>query len=83
MLVPKKKPGSNTPYNVDLVNTVGDMEYTKDGKVYKHSAASSVMIASSSELSGLTGYEPGSIAFTAGFGNMWQLDASGQWISIV
>lgn len=82
MIIPKKKPGSDVVYNVDLVSTIGDMGYTKDGELHKHSSASSIMITGSSELSTLTGCEPGSVAFTAGFENMWQLNASGQWISI-
>ena len=83
MIIPKEKPGSNVAYNVDLVSTIGDMGYVKNGKLYKHSAASSVMVGSSSELSVLSNCEPGTIAFTAGFENMWQLNASGQWVSIV
>lgn len=28
-------------------------------------------------------YVPGLIAYTAGYTNMWQLDASGEWVQIV
>lgn len=80
MLKPKNIPESNASY-VDVVNTVGDMGFVKDGKLYKHSDATSIMVNSSSELASLA-CEPGSVAFTAGFENMWQLDASGQWVSI-
>ncbi len=83
MIVPKKKPTSYEPYNVDLVYTVDDMEYLKDGEVHRHSAAVSIMIPSESDLANLKDYEPGSIAFTAGYNKVWQLDAEGNWVSVV
>lgn len=83
MIVPKNKPESYEPYNVDLVYTVDDMEYLKNGEIHRHSAAKSIMVQSESDLSNLVGYEPGSIAFTAGFAKIWQLDASNNWVQIV
>ena len=42
----------------------------------------SIMVSSSEELETLN-VEPGTVAYTAGFGNMWQLDAEGNWQAIV
>ena len=42
-----------------------------------------VLVTGESQLSELTGFEPGSIAFTAGYANMWQLDPDGTWQVIV
>lgn len=42
----------------------------------------SIMVADESELAELN-VEPGTVAYTAGFGNMWQLDAEGTWQTIV
>lgn len=42
----------------------------------------SIMVSSQSDLSSLI-CEPGTVAYTAGFGNMWQLDAEGTWQTIV
>ena len=63
------------------------MDYTKNGQIAStinvHSGQSSVMVESESDLASLSAYSPGTIAFTAGFTNMWQLNASGEWIVIV
>lgn len=32
-----------------------------------------------SDLASLPDYAPGTIAFTAGFGSMWQKDSDGMW----
>ena len=42
----------------------------------------SVMVSSESDLEELN-VEPGTVAYTAGFGNMWQMDAEGTWHAIV
>ncbi len=41
-----------------------------------------VMVRSESDLSGLSGYAPGTIAYMAGYTHMWQLSAGGDWISM-
>lgn len=45
----------------------------------------SVLVTGGSQLAQLAGqgFEPGTIAFTAGYKNMWQLDPSGSWQVIV
>lgn len=42
----------------------------------------SIMVSSQSDLSGLV-CAPGTVAYTAGFGNMWQKAADGTWAAIV
>ena len=61
----------------------GEVDYMKSGVLIHGSTALAVMVASSSELTGLAGKVPvGSIAYTAGYGTMWQLDAAGEWMEI-
>lgn len=84
MIVRRNKPGTSKPYNVDLVNTASNTDFLMGGKIYKNSTAHSVLVTAKSDLSSLTAkYEPGTIAYTAGFGNMWQLDAAGTWNAII
>ena len=83
MLVRRTKPGTNTPYSSDLVNTTGNLDYIKNGKIYKNAPTSSVLVTAKSDLASLTKYEAGTVAYTAGFANMWQLNAAGEWIAIV
>lgn len=80
MIMKRNKPGTRTPYSVDVVNAAGNLDYIKSGKLYKNSTVHSVLVASQSDLAGLTDrYEAGTIAYTAGFGSMWQLSAEGTW----
>ena len=58
-------------------------DFVKDGKLHENAQITSVMVESSSDLESLEGYFPGSVAYTAGFTSMWQLDADGQWVSII
>lgn len=51
--------------------------YVKDGDFYDNVDAVAVEVSSQSDLSALTGVQPGSIAFTAGCKNAWQLDVDG------
>lgn len=77
------KEQNNFPYlAVNRVLNNGEVDYVKDNVLYKGNVADSVMVSSSDDLSSLTGLMPGSIAYTAGFGSMWQLNASGSWVEI-
>jgi hypothetical protein len=66
----------------DLIQTMGDLDYVKDGKIYRNVPVKSVMVESSADLAILEGYEPGAFAFTAGFGSIWQKKADGTWASV-
>ena len=72
----------NADVLIDVVTTAGASDYIKDGEKHINVSGLSVMVESSSDLANLTGYPPTTIAYTAGFGNMWQLDADGTWQSI-
>lgn len=45
--------------------------------------APSVLVESQSNLANLPPYPAGTIAYTAGFKSMWQLNAAGSWISMI
>ena len=65
---------------------VGDMDtdyVDGNGNLVKNDDAKMVMVRSKADLDVIVGYRPGTIAYTAGFKNMWQLDASGEWQAIV
>ena len=73
---------NNTDVMMDVVTSAGASDYVKNGMVTENVSGLAVMVESSSDLANLKGYPPSSIAYTAGFGSMWQLDASGVWQSI-
>ena len=65
---------------------VGDMDtdyIDGNGNLVKNDDAKMVMVRSKADLDELGSYRPGTIAHTAGFKNMWQLDAGGEWQTIV
>lgn len=53
-----------------------------DGALHLNNESRSVMVTAESDLSSLDGYLPGAVAYTAGFGSMWQLSAAGTWESM-
>lgn len=81
MLVFKTKPDGKREY-VDQVESIGNNDYVADGNIYKNAMASAILVGSESDLDLLTNYEPGSIAYTAGFDSMWQLGVDGEWVEI-
>lgn len=65
---------------------IGDMDtdyVDGSGNLVKNDDAKMVMVRSKADLDLLINYRPGTIAHTAAFKNMWQLDASGEWQKIV
>ena len=77
----KKIPPFGSP-SIMRVQTRNETDYIRNETLYRGSGSGSVMVTSSSDLSDITGYAPGTIAYTAGFGSMWQLAASGSWVEI-
>ena len=71
--------------NDNVIDTVqADVDYIdSDGDVHIHVKQGEVMVTDESDLASLTGYEPSTIAYTAGLANVWQLSASGDWVAIV
>ena len=58
--------------------------YVKDGAFYGNVESCSVIVESKSDLAGLPDDLPvGTLAYTAGFKNMWQKDADGEWAAIL
>lgn len=61
-----------------------DSDYVDgDGNIHVHVKTTDILITSKADLDNLTGYNPGSVAYTAGFGNMYQLDANSEWQTII
>ena len=59
-----------------------EVDYVKGTDLFKGSGAASVMVTAESDLENLEGYNPGTIAYTAGFGSIWQLAADGTWVEV-
>ena len=60
--------------------------YIKDGEIRsgdKINDRSPVMVKSADDLANIEDTCPGMIAHTAGYADMWQLDADGDWVSIL
>ena len=53
-----------------------------DGKVLEDVPCKGVMVTAESDLANLPDYQPGTIAFVAGFGSMWQKSAAGTWVEL-
>lgn len=49
----------------------------------KDTPAPTVLVEAETDLAQLPAYPAGTIAYTAGFKGMWQLDTSGDWISVL
>lgn len=75
------------PYGINIIGrqqTSGEVDYLKDGTLNRGANAPSVMVASDDDLASLTDiYTPGTVAYTAGFKAMWQLDTAGNWVSMM
>lgn len=66
---------------VDVTTEVLDY-IDSDGDTIMDSPIKTIMVTDVSDLESLTEYNAGTIAFTAGFGYMWQLDSDGDWIDL-
>lgn len=67
----------------EQIGHVTNMDYVKDGVLYGGAYVGVVMVESESDLDSLPDtYQPGSLAFTAGYQQMWQLAADGTWVEI-
>lgn len=59
------------------------LDYVQNGVLHVNSEARAVCVTGQNDLAELTGYSPGSIAFTAGYKNIWQLGADGAWVDLL
>ena len=57
-----------------------DIDYVQGNNLVMGADARTVMVGSSADLAELADLTPGSIAYTAGFVDMWQKSASGAWV---
>ena len=57
--------------------------YVKDGKIYPmNTPVQKIMVNDEDDLELLTGFAPGSVAYTAGEESRWQVDPDGEWQEI-
>ena len=66
---------------IDFVNTSGVTSYVQNGEIIKNSVVPMVLVSSQTDLQLLGDYSPGTIAYTAGYKQMWQKAPSGSWTS--
>lgn len=59
-----------------------DIDYVQGNNLVMGADARTVMVGSSADLAELADLTPGSIAYTAGFADMWQKNASGAWVPL-
>ena len=64
-----------------MVNARGNTDYVKDGDVYKNTSMQMVLVSGTQDFEALSNYDPGTIAYTAGFRSMWQKSPDGEWIA--
>ena len=57
----------------------------KNGVVQQGRQVTMIMVTAESDLADLNdyGYEPGSLAYTTGFKDIWQLGADGTWVNVL
>lgn len=63
--------------------TMGANDVVTANGLVENVMAPSVLVQSQSDLGELTDYPVGTIAYTAGFKAMWQLNALGVWVSML
>lgn len=67
-----------------VTGTSAIVDYVQDGVLHVSATTRSVCVASRADLASLPKeYPPGSVAFTAGFKELWQLDATGAWVDMI
>lgn len=69
--------------NMSKVLSGGMNDVVHGDLLVKDTPAVSVLVSAQTDLANLPAYPAGTIAYTAGFKAMWQLDASGSWISVM
>ena len=67
-----------------ILSKIGQVDYVKDGELHRGANTPSVMVTAEADLAELPkDYPPGTVAYTAGFKAMWQLDSAGNWVSMM
>lgn len=81
MLLHKTEGNNKTIYYSDVVNARGNCDVLIDGKIYKNNEIQMVLVSSYADTALLGSYGAGTVAFTAGFTNMWQKAPNGTWVA--
>ena len=81
MAIEVKNADTYTPRKI-VLNIVDYVD--SGGLLHINEKARSILVRNESDLSNLPSgiYIPGTIAYTAGFQSMWQLNSSGSWVSM-
>lgn len=67
-----------------VLSKIGQTDYVQDGTLHRGANTPSIMVTAQTDLANLPDdYPPGTVAYTAGFKAMWQLNAAGEWISMM
>ena len=67
----------------DIGATIGSTDYVDaDGNIQRDKNQVSVLVRDETDLALLTDYAVGTIAYTAGFADIWQLGADGEWTEV-
>ena len=74
------KTGIPVPTYADVINARGNTDYVSNGEVCKNASMQMVLVSGTQDFDLLSGYEPGTIAYTAGLKSMWLKSPSGQWV---
>ena len=67
----------------DVVQPMENIDIVKDGVLYPDNPIRQVLVGSESDLDQLGEYAPGTLAFTAGYLNIWQKSVDGTFVAIV
>lgn len=81
MIIKHKRRGADPM--IDVVTNESAQDVVKDGEITRNVSVLTVLVESESDLDLLAEYEAGTIAYTAGFTAMWQMDADGNWATIL
>lgn len=81
MIITRKKEDGQYE-SFDVTGTFGKTDYVKDGNIYRSVPIKNVMVSSSEDLSDLSDYDIGTIAYTAGYQSIWQKGIDGTWESL-
>jgi len=66
---------------IEDVSSIGT-DYVKNGILHRGPSSNGILVESESDLSELPEYRPGTLAHTAGYVHVWEIDADGEWITI-
>lgn len=69
----------NEPQILDLVHNKSLISYVKNDRIIRNVPIQTVLVSSDSDLELLQDYSPGTIAYTAGYQQMWQKSPNGTW----